>query len=62
MSRREALNAPRQVRTFLPYADFERSCRALDPRRLGKQRVEVIQVAEPLTVPGYAWAEGRGGR
>jgi hypothetical protein len=44
------------VQTFLPYADFERSARALDPRRLGKQRVEVIQVLRALTRPGYGWA------
>jgi hypothetical protein len=43
------------VQTFLPYADFERSARALDLKRLGKQRVEVIQIVRALTVPGYAW-------
>jgi Pyrimidine dimer DNA glycosylase len=44
------------VQTFLPYADFERSARALDAKRLGKQRVETIQVVRALTVPGYGWA------
>jgi hypothetical protein len=44
------------VQTFLPYADFERSARALDQKRLGKQRVEAIQVVRALTVPGYGWA------
>jgi hypothetical protein len=43
------------VQTFLPYADFERSARALDERRLGKQRVECIQVVRGLTVAGYGW-------
>ena len=43
------------MQTFLPYADFERSARALDTKRLGKQRVEVIQIVRALTVPGYAW-------
>jgi hypothetical protein len=43
------------VQTFLPYADFERSARALDQRRLGKQRVECIQVVRGLTVAGYGW-------
>jgi hypothetical protein len=43
------------VQTFLPYADFERSARTLDPRRLGKQRVEGIQVVRGLTRPGYGW-------
>ncbi len=44
------------MQTFLPYADFERSARALDLKRLGKQRVEAIQVVRALTVPGYGWA------
>jgi len=44
------------VQTFLPYADFERSARALDPKRLGKQRVEVIQIVRALTWPKYGWA------
>ncbi len=43
------------VQTFLPYPDFERSARALDARRLGKQRVECLQVVRGLTVPGYGW-------
>ena len=43
------------MQTFLPYADFARSAAVLDQRRLGKQRVEVIQVVRALTVPGYAW-------
>ncbi|MGW1814416.1 MSMEG_6728 family protein [Streptomyces sp. NPDC002125] len=43
------------MQTFLPYAGFRRSALALDPRRLGKQRVEAIQVLRGLTVPGYGW-------
>ena len=43
------------MQTFLPYPDFEGSARALDPRRLGKQRVECIQVIRGLTRPGYGW-------
>ena len=43
------------MQTFLPYADFARSARALDSKRLGKQRVEAIQIVRALTVPGYAW-------
>jgi hypothetical protein len=43
------------VQTFLPYADFERSARSLDPRRLGKQRVEGLQVLRGLTHEGYGW-------
>ena len=44
------------MQTFLPYADFERSARILDRKRLGKQRVETIQVVRALTRPGYGWA------
>ena len=43
------------MQTFLPYADFERSARALDRKRLGKQRVEAIQVVRGLVQPGYGW-------
>src|SRR5690349_5427326 len=43
------------MQTFLPYADFRASARVLDKRRLGKQRVETIQVLRPLTVAGYGW-------
>lgn len=32
------------VQTFLPYADFKKSAQALDYRRLGKQRVECLQL------------------
>jgi Pyrimidine dimer DNA glycosylase len=44
------------VQTFVPYADFEKTMRTLDTKRLGKQRVEVIQIIRALTVPGYAWS------
>ncbi len=43
------------MQTFLPYADFERSARSLDRKRLGKQRVETIQIVRALTRPGYGW-------
>ncbi|MFI8193748.1 MSMEG_6728 family protein [Streptomyces sp. NPDC085946] len=43
------------MQTFLPYADFSRSATALDRRRLGKQRVEALQVLRGLIVPGYGW-------
>ena len=45
-----------RVQSFLPYANFEQSARALDTKRLGKQRVEVIQVVRALTWPGHGWA------
>ncbi|MEV6913259.1 MSMEG_6728 family protein [Amycolatopsis sp. NPDC051071] len=43
------------MQTFLPFADFRASADALDQRRLGKQRVETIQVLRALTVAGYGW-------
>jgi hypothetical protein len=43
------------MQTFLPYADFERSARSLDTKRLGKQRVETLQVMRALTVEDYGW-------
>ncbi len=43
------------MQTFLPYPRFAESARVLDSRRLGKQRVETIQVLRALTVPGYGW-------
>jgi hypothetical protein len=43
------------VQTFLPHPDFEQSARALDLKRLGKQRVECIQVIRGLTREGYGW-------
>nr|WP_156612124.1 MSMEG_6728 family protein [Auraticoccus cholistanensis] len=39
----------------MPYADFAASARVLDQRRLGKQRVETLQVMRALTVAGYGW-------
>lgn len=44
------------MQTFVPYADFERTARVLDDRRLGKQRVEALQIVRALTWPGYGWA------
>jgi Pyrimidine dimer DNA glycosylase len=43
------------LQTFLPYPDFAASAQALDPRRLGKQRVEALQVLRGLTEPGDGW-------
>lgn len=44
-----------RVQTFLPYPGFLRSAAALDQRRLGKQRVEALQVLRALTRPRYGW-------
>lgn len=43
------------MQTFLPYPEFAASAGVLDQRRLGKQRVEVMQVLRALTVPRYGW-------
>ena len=44
------------MQTFLPVADFEQSARLLDNPRLGKQRVECLQVLRALELPDYGWA------
>jgi hypothetical protein len=41
------------MQTFLPYPDFGATAAVLDARRLGKQRVETVQVLRALTVSGY---------
>ena len=43
------------MQTFLPYADYIRSAKCLDYRRLGKQRVECKQIMLALTTPTYGW-------
>lgn len=43
------------MQTFLPYADFVATAKVLDAKRLGKQRVETIQVLRGLVVAGYGW-------
>lgn len=43
------------MQTFLPYPSFAESARVLDSPRLGKQRVETLQIARALLVPTYGW-------
>jgi hypothetical protein len=43
------------MQTFLPDPDFTRSARYLDRSRLGKQRVECLQILKALTEPNYGW-------
>ncbi len=43
------------MQTFLPYNDFAASAAVLDDRRLGKQRVEALQVLRALTWTTYGW-------
>lgn len=42
------------MQTFLPYADFAKSAAALDRQRLGKQRVENLQIMKTL-LTGQGW-------
>lgn len=43
------------MQTFLPYPDFAASAAVLDRQRLGKQRVEALQLVRTLTFGG-GWA------
>jgi hypothetical protein len=43
------------MQTFLPVADFTETARLLDNPRLGKQRVECLQVLRALELPDYGW-------
>lgn len=43
------------MQTFLPVPDFDESARLLDSARLGKQRVETLQVLRALELPDYGW-------
>ena len=43
------------VNTFLPYADFTKSAKALDYKRLGKQRVEAWQILSALRGQTKGW-------
>ena len=43
------------MQTFLPYPDFYETARVLDVRRLGKQRVEVLQLLHVLLDDGSGW-------
>lgn len=44
------------MQTFLPYPDFARTASVLDRQRLGKQRVENLQIMKALIVPGAGWS------
>lgn len=44
------------MQTFIPeHATFTASARTLDRARLGKQRVECLQIVNALTDPDYGW-------
>lgn len=44
------------MNTFLPYPSFEQSAACLDDKRLGKQRVEALQLLRAL-LHGGSWAK-----
>ena len=44
------------MQTFLPFEDFQRSAESLDSPRLGKQRVETLQILRALELPEYGWS------
>jgi hypothetical protein len=43
------------MQTFLPHPDFEACASVLDTKRLGKQRVEALQILKALLQPDYGW-------
>jgi hypothetical protein len=43
------------MQTFLPNKSFKISAQMLDNKRLGKQRVETLQILKALTLPKYGW-------
>jgi len=43
------------MQTFLPYANFKKSAQCLDNKRLGKQRVEVLQILKTLAGESKGW-------
>ena len=43
------------MQTFLPYESYEKSAKVLDRQRLGKQRVETMQILNALADPSYGW-------
>lgn len=43
------------MQTFLPYPDFKQSAACLDGKRLGKQRVECLQIANALLGLSTGW-------
>lgn len=44
------------MQTFLPFPDFQASAQCLDNKRLGKQRVEALQILNVLSGKRSGWA------
>jgi hypothetical protein len=43
------------VQTFIPYPDFRQSAQCLDNKRLGKQRIECLQILNTLVGKSTGW-------
>jgi hypothetical protein len=43
------------MQTFVPHPDFQESARVLDRQRLGKQRVEVLQLLKAISGESRGW-------
>lgn len=44
------------MQTFLPYAEFQKTAECLDYKRLGKQRVETMQIMNTLSGKSGGWS------
>lgn len=44
------------MQTFVPYPDFSLSAASLDKKRLGKQRVETLQILNCIVVGKRGWS------
>ena len=45
------------MQTFLPYANYTKSAQVLDDKRLGKQRVEALQILKAIYLDNYGWKQ-----
>jgi len=43
------------MQTFLPYSNFSRSAECLDDKRLGKQRIEALEILRNLRGYSFGW-------
>lgn len=43
------------MQTFVPLASYTKSAQVLDRMRLGKQRVETLQILKSIHYPQYGW-------
>jgi hypothetical protein len=55
MSINAQANKEATVQTFIPYSDFYESASVLDMKRLGKQRVETLQILNALAGLSKGW-------